>query len=492
MENVAVCARKKFTMEKYFSQVKFVTPNNITNVFGVYARSVVSSVEIVNNYLIVSGKIVANAVYLSDENKLENVETTLDFVEKQKTNFVVSDIVGDDELEIQGISVSTSEIMCSVVHKTELVGIYRYLLGDASKAENDLVLNKKNVECLSFKQSNDENFVVVEEIDSNLKDIKILNINSYAILNGVTSSVDKVVIDGIVKVNALYSDDSGVGEIVKEFEFKQELALKGALPGMSVEAKLKMLNTSITEQTKDEKTRLVFVIDLSAKAYLFENLKVETFDDLFSLKNEISPVYDFAELEEFDGMEFDSDTVLTQSDISALNNFDDIVGVFAPTVKILELKDLGEKISVLAQINALGVYKTQTSLEKLDLVYETRFETEKDISKKLKTAKATAIVSAFKVKAGKDLESAFQVEYEFSFEKEKTEKYVKSFDATKEKEQTDAGVKVYIVRENQTIFEVAKVLNVTPELICSQNEVSDSFEAGQKVYVYCPLNIVSQ
>ncbi len=489
MENVAVSARKKIVMEKYFSQIKIVTPNNISRVFDVSARSVISSVELVNNYLIVSGKIVANAVYLTDENKVENTETAVDFVEKQKANFVISEIFGEDEIEFQGLSVSSSEIMCSVSHKTELFGIYRYLVGDASRVEDEFVVSKKNIECFSFKTSNDENFVVVEEVDSNLKDIKILNINSHAILNSVVSSAGKVVLDGRVKVTALYRDESGLGEIVKEFEFKQELAMNNALPGMNVEAKLKLLNTAITEQVKDDKTRLAFVIDLSAKAYLFENLAIETFDDLFSLKNEIIPVYDFAEFEESKGVEFDTDTVLTQTDVSGLKGFDDIVGVFEPIVNILEFNDLGEKISLVAEIKAVGIYRTETSLEKIDLSYETKFETEKEISNLLKNAKASAVVSAFKVKAGKDLETAFQIEYEFEFEKSKTEKFVKSFDVVKEKINSDAGVKVYVARDHQSIFEVAKVLNVRPELIAMQNEVEDYFEAGQKVFVYCPLNL---
>ena len=50
MENVAVSVRKKFTMEKYFSQLKIVTPNNISRLFELRARSVVSSVELVILY----------------------------------------------------------------------------------------------------------------------------------------------------------------------------------------------------------------------------------------------------------------------------------------------------------------------------------------------------------------------------------------------------------------------------------------------------------
>lgn len=489
MENVAISTRKKITMDKYFSQVKIVTPNNISRLLKVSARSVVSSAEVVNNFLLVSGKIVANAVYLTDENKIENTETTADFVEKQKTTFVMSEITSIDELEIQNVSTSSSEVMISVEHKTTLTGIYRYLVGDATKNADDLVLNKKVINCRNFKNSNDETFVVAEEVESNLKDIKILNINSVAVLQNAVSAVDKVIIDGKVKVNALYLDENGLGEIVKEFEFKQEIAMKNALPGENVEVVLKHLNTSIVEQNKDDKTKLAFVIDLSAKAYLFENKDVQTFDDLFSLKNQLVPVYDYAEFEENDGMEFDSDTVLTQTDISANGDFDDIVGVFQPEIKILEMKDLGEKISVTAQINALCVYKTTTSVANLDLSYETHFETEKDLTKKLKNVEASGTVSAFKVKAGKDLESAFLVEYKFEFEKETNEKYVKNFDVSGEKKVVDAGVRVYVARENQTVFDVAKALGVMPELISAQTEVDGVFEKGQKIFVYCPLNL---
>ena len=490
MENVAVYVRKKITMDKCFSQVKIVTPNNISKILQTSVRSVISSVDIVNNFLMVSGKIVANAVYLTDENKIENTETTIDFVEKQKIGFIISELVAEDDLEINNINCSSSEVIISVSHKIDVSGVYRYLLGDVAKADADLVLNKKNLEVMSFKSAGDENFVVAEEIDTNLKDIKILNVDSVAVLNSYICGVDKVVLDGKVRVNALYSDDSGLGEISKEFEFKQEMPVKNALPGMGVEIVLRHLNTAVVEQNKDDKNKLAFVIDLAAKAYVLENTNLLTFDDLFSLKNEIIPVYEIADFEECDGCDFDTDTVLTQTNVSSLQDFDDVVGVYQPSVSVIDYSELENKIQIKAEIHALVVYKTETSIEKLDLVYETKFETEKENTKQLCKVSAIAAVSAFKVKAGKDLECAFSVEYKFEYKKEKSEKFVKSFEIEKEKNNLDAGVKVYVTRENQTVFEVAKALNVRPELITSQMEVGDCFEAGQKVFVYCPLNFV--
>ena len=351
------------------------------------------------------------------------------------------------------------------------------------------MLNKKTIEVMNFKYIGDETFVIAEEMETNLKDIKILNIDSVAQLNSCICGVDKVVIDGKVRVNALYHDDAGLGEISREFEFKQEIAVKNAMPGMGVEIVLRHLNTSIVEQTKEDKNSLAFVIDLSAKAYVLENATIQTFDDLFSLKNEIVPVYEFAEFEEGDGFEFDTDTVLTQTNVSSLQDFDDIVGVYQPRVEIVGYQDLENKIHVDAEIHALMIYKTETSIEKLDLVYETKFETDKESNKQLCKVSASSVVSAFKVKAGKDLECAFMVEYKFEYKKEKGEKFVKSFEIAKEKEDTDSGVKVYVTRENQSVFEVSKALNVKPELITSQMEVGDYFEAGQKVFVYCPLNL---
>lgn len=490
MENVSVLVRKNLTMEKYFSQVKIVTPNNIAKLLKVSARAVVLSAEVVNNFLMVSGKIVANAVYLTDENKVENTETTVEFVEKQKTTFVLSEISADDELEVQSVNVSSSEVMLSLAHETKVVGMYRYLFGDATKVEDEFVLHSQNFDLMTFKQTNDESFVVAEEVDSNLQDIHILNISAEPVLTSYACAVDKVVIDGRVNVNALYKDETGIGEIVKEFEFKQEIAMKDTLPGMNCEIMLKHLNTAIVEQKKDDKNSLAFVIDLSAKAYVFENLSVQTYDDIYSLKNEITPVYEYAEFSQDDGVDFDTDTVLTQTNISDKSDFDDLIGVYQPNVNILETQDLGDKILLHAEITALALYKTQTSIEKLDLVYETRFEMTKEMTKKLARVSANASVSAFKVKAGKDLECAFSVEYKFEYEKINGLKFVKSFNLLEEKEPSEAGVRVYVTRENQSLFDVARVLNVRPELIASQMEVTDNFESGQKVFVYCPLNIV--
>ena len=70
------------------------------------------------------------------------------------------------EVKIENVSVSSSEVMCSLSHETKVVGIYRYLIGDATKSEEDLVLNKKTISASNFKSVADEKFVVIEKLST--------------------------------------------------------------------------------------------------------------------------------------------------------------------------------------------------------------------------------------------------------------------------------------------------------------------------------------
>ena len=57
MENLAIGARKKITMDKYFSSVKVVVTNNIKDVVSVNARADILSNEITNGFMVLTGKI---------------------------------------------------------------------------------------------------------------------------------------------------------------------------------------------------------------------------------------------------------------------------------------------------------------------------------------------------------------------------------------------------------------------------------------------------
>ena len=47
-------------------------------------------------------------------------------------------------------------------------------------------------------------------------------------------------------------------------------------------------------------------------------------------------------------------------------------------------------------------------------------------------------------------------------------------------------MKMYVVKENETLFDVCRALKVNPSVVASQNENTDSLTKGDKVFVYFP------
>lgn len=490
MESLAINAKKKVTLDKYFSGVKVVVPNNIKDVVNVSVRSDIISNEIANSFLVLNGKLYVDVVYITEENLVESSTTTLDFIERQKFSHDWRELASVDYVLAKDVSNSLNEITCTVEHLTEVCGVEKYVVGKYLDDDSHLVFNKKTLECTNFVDAGEDRFVVAEEVESNLGEIKVLSNRAEVVVSEVSSSVEKIIIDGKVVVNTLYKDEAGgVAECQKELEFRQEIAVKKAMPVMPTNVVIRVANINVVPDVRDGRGVVSYVVDLFAKVFLFENLIVDSYDDLFSLKNEIIPTYDYLEFVYNDGYKYDTDMVMMQTDISSVQDFDDIIGVYMPKLNDIVCEEDESRVVIKANIEAVAVYKTTSGVEKLNLSYNVKYDTNKELSKKISNVISTISINSFKVKAGKDLEVSFAIGYKMLYEKSTYEKYVKSYEIKQEKQLDDAAVKVYILKEKQSIFDVAKALNVKPEIIAEQNEVDDVFESGQKVYIYSPLNV---
>ena len=111
MDSLEMNVGKKFTMDKYYSQVKVVVPNNIKEVVSVLTRSDIVSNDIINNFLVLNGKIYVDVIYISEENVIENASSVIDFVERQKvdirTHRIIYEIIEEIEAAMKGMLAPT-------------------------------------------------------------------------------------------------------------------------------------------------------------------------------------------------------------------------------------------------------------------------------------------------------------------------------------------------------------------------------------------------
>lgn len=488
MENLAVSTRKKIDMETFFTSVKISTENAISKVLSHSVRVGIAGIDSVNGGISLTGKVFVDLVYLTTTGEIEHAEGCQDFIEKQKTEIALTDAFAKDVLKLENLDFSGNEALCSVSHQVGVIGIYAYNIQTVSGDEKEFILNNKEVEFDKLVVAASDDFVVAEESEISGTDIKVLQNNVSVILDDFACVVDKVVLEGKVQLESLVLNENEISTVKKSIEFKQEISASGVLPNMRVNALAEAKTVNVVPEEKDGKTNLVCTFEIQAKAYVFEKNTYEIVTDMFSLKNEIQTVYNFVEAKEYENVKSLSNLVTIQTDIVDIVDFDDIVDVFGAKMNNLIIKKEDDRLLASGDLTAHGIYKTVDGYG--DVLIESHVDFEIGESEFLVgEASAVCEVLNFKVKAGKEIETSVKIDYFLLEEREMTEKFLSSYEIKDEKAENMSGIKVYVSKGNQSVFDVAKILNVKPEIITQENPVDDVFEKGQKIYVYSQANL---
>ncbi|MBQ8426067.1 MAG: DUF3794 domain-containing protein [Clostridia bacterium] len=488
MENIGYFARKKITMDKFSTQVKVSTGNSISKILSVSQKSIITSCDIMNGYISLSGKINVNVIYISQENLIENSEMVFDFIEKQQINCTLEDIFAEDNIELKNINYSGNDVICIFEHNICLNGNYKYEI-PIFNDDNNLVTKGSKFDSLRYITSCEDNFVVAEVTEVNLDNITIINYDASVILYETICLVDRISVEGKIISNIVYKDEQGIGSLSKEFDFKQEISADGVVPNMILSAYSNVTNVNISAEANDLKTNLTYEISVFVKGLIYEENTYEFVDDMFSLSNNISTTFDYIEARSFSNMKNYSDTFMLSTDISNIENFDDVIGVCLPKFKLDSIEELEEKSLLTGTITSDAVYRADEKLSTIQTSLPIKIEIPRNIGEVVGKVNTALEITSFKVKAGKFLEVVYILNYSVIFENTISTKFVKSYELKSEKNINTSGIKLYITSQGETLFDVAKKLNVKPDIITNQNEVFDTFEQGEKIYIYSPINL---
>ncbi len=487
MENFVVSTSKKFALEQFVSQVKVITPNAVKKIVSVCAKSQGVACDLVAKTATLQGKMKLEVVYLSADDVIECATAEADFIEKQKFEPILGSVVAIDTLSAAEEGHSANEVLCSVRHNTQIFGIHAADVPNFAADEN-VIQNAKEYRLPKLVCAAEDVFNVAEENESNLKNVQILKVNSQAVIDDVKASVDKVVVEGRVLSEILYAENNQLCQTFKQVDFKQEILAEKCTPDMTATAVAEVRNWAASVEDGTEKSILSQNFEVFVKVYVFEQQSISVASDLFALTNDLNMVFDTVSADSNLEMVEASESVLSQTDIVSIEDFDDMLGVYEPKICLKNIENMGDKAEILATVSAWALYNSAAGVSTLGIVSDVKFEVLKTAESRVKDAFLTAEIVSAKVKAGKEIEVVFKTNCHATLAEETELCFVKSYELAAEKPEDEGGIKVYVSRGGQTAFDVAKALNVRPEVVANQNEVEDVFEVGQKVYVYSPIN----
>ena len=133
MENLVVSTRKRLVMDKMYAQVKVVADSSIKSILNAIVTPSVENCECTGGTASISGKMMASVIYVTVDGVVESATASIDFIEKQKADFAMTEVYATDEVEIENVNFSSNEIMIALSHVAKLDGVFNY---DIPKIEN--------------------------------------------------------------------------------------------------------------------------------------------------------------------------------------------------------------------------------------------------------------------------------------------------------------------------------------------------------------------
>lgn len=459
----------------------------VKRVLSVNAMAKIASKEKVGENYNFLGKTTYQVTYQTEDNslcsaiafaewngKLENL--------KEDNAFIVASVMANTV-----IGFSNTEIAVSSLININAFAIVKDEIQTVENLPEEYVKLEKtyNYEKVVSFASDSFNEVNEEEIPGVVSDV--LFFGGKATVKNVVCGIDTVTIEGVVDASGAYVLDGKVVALQKAINFKREISALSTVPNNLADAVVNLDNLMVTASVNetDQKTNLVFSVELSTCVTVFSKEMVTLIQDTFSVEKEIENTYECVTAENYEKTDSYNENIFASIEIP--ENAQDVLYVSkvdAETTDKTQTEN-GTILNGAIMVDATLLYGEDAEVLKgfapfSILVPDAKADAEYFVS-------AVLVSSKFKQN---ELELEVMVNVQYKTTEKEYIGFVKSIEEKDEKQKSNAGIRVYVTRDGEDLFSVAKAISMKPEDILSQNpEISNEIEDGTRLVVYCGLNL---
>lgn len=359
-------------------------------------------------------------------------------------------------------------------------------------APDGVFVKEEETSYMSFAGKFDTTANIFFDLQKDSKISRVLCVRNYATIKNVIPSDGYFAVSGEVYSNVVYQTEDGkLRSMFKQNQFQEEIAGNDITRDSLVEAWV-LAGCGNVEENAD---RNVFEasIPLYIEGLVYNKQAQNCTVDAFSPKCEVKLTTTSFEQTEFEATrQFDENVLTTFAVPEGVPPIDKILTTTPNNITIInQVAKQGEvTFEGIANINI--VFETaddddNISINSLDVEvpYSIAY-TSQDIVENGNIF-ATASIGDVNVKAkrGGELEILAEVNINFAQNKNYTNAVTTAITLGEEKPQKDWALEIYLAHEGQTLWDVAKELNVPMSTLVEQNgELSLPLADGQKIVAY--------
>lgn len=459
----------------------------IKKVLSVRAQAKIENSEKVGEFVNFSGKTTYNVVYETEAGDLKSLYADAEWQNKvacQCEQFFLT--AQAEENVITGTS--STEISVSTLTRVDVHGVYKDKVPMLEGLDENYVSSQKDIsyERVVNLVSTRFNEVVEQELAGKVDDV--LYSTADVKIDRAFAGIDAVTLEGKVFVSTYLLQNGNVVAQSKELDFKEEINALSTLPSHLVDCHIcvSSLKVSASVSDIDQKSNIIYAVELSANATIYAKENVTLIEDTFSLNKQTNTTVECVLKENYEGEQSFSQNFTTSFETE--EEINQILYVEKLDFLPAELKE-GENSGYAGWVDVSLVCENDEHEKfsvKANLPY--LFELE-NLGKDDKVGFVVKSQSA-KLKTKHEVELSTELELVVKNYSTEFVNFVSSVDELEEKEQSDVAIRVYVVEKGEDLFSACKQLNVRPDDLVRQNpSASEQLEPGSKLVVYYPLNI---
>ena len=487
---IKVDNRIDFGKFQTFIEAEAVVPDKKPDVYDIVKTEgyiAIKKIEITDGKILCRGSFNYNVIYITDDkNTVSNVDGKIDINEVIEKDNIVQDMEYMLFPEVEHVD-------CTIMNERKIrVGALMNVKGSLfEKQRLDIVKDVSQVEGIQKhrKEICYQDIVGIEKSESVIRDTITINteeIQSIISLSPCTKvkesriADNKVIIGGVVEVNPLACTYDG--EIVEldriGIDFTQFIEVPGACDGMAEEVLLSMGDFNYIFKQNDESNTGILEVDctVSSKVKVTDEVTREVLQDAYSPQKIIK--FDHRAIEVNKTLSCGSETFTVRESIKNSNEdiqIKDIVSV-KPTISI-ENAYIEEDRSIIEGIIKIDLL--YVPVEGLRLVYklseEIPFEHDVVIDDLTETSKVfnNVTIDKLEVDLNRDeIELTMKIKRFTEAVDKKAESFIVKGDDLGVYDLSKApSIIVYICKEGDNLWNIAKKYNTTENEICELNEL---------------------
>lgn len=475
-----------------------VNESKITKVLTISAKPIVEKTDVLNAEVKVNGLVEYNMLVVLDNNEINSITEkspfSLSFESKEITENSSVDVLAN-VVEVNNVSGESLNFNCVINFKFYILNSMPPI--KCPQEKDGVLVKTKEILYSTYVCNINYNFQLGFEEVKDSRFNKVLFISSNASIKNVLPNNEYFTVNGEVYTTIVFQNEDGlIKSVLKENEFSEEVEAKGVNKDSTICLDITTQEIEIVENLENKTYN--FIIPIKLTGQIFNRNTCKTILDAYSINNEVNLTTSSYEDQSFSSTKQVSGSISTTASIDEnLDPIDKILAVIPNNIYVINqvVKDGNLLLEGIVNLNIIYYSLDEEGSEILnsfdiDVPFSLNFTIEE--LKETDNVINNLVIRDVNIKnkLGKELEIVIDFKNNYSIITNNTNAVVSEINLGEEKQQDNFALQVYLTRNEESLWDIAKKLNITVEDLVSQNgELTMPIQDGEKIVAYKQNNV---